>query len=95
MTFWLWEKFCLRLKSHFPSISQANMYFFDFGQNYFVWTKNILSEQMDQAFRSLITALQLPMFSFPKTDAEVRAFQDVWLLVIAAHTHASVCIRAG
>ena len=52
-------------------------------------------EQMDEAFRSLITALQLPMFSFPKTDAEVRAFHDVWLLVIAVHTHASVCIRAG
>ena len=34
------EKFCPRLKSHFPSISQANMYFFSLGKNFFVRNKN-------------------------------------------------------
>ena len=52
-------------------------------------------EQMGQAFRSLNTALQIRMFRFPNTDAEVLAFLDVWLLLIAAHTHASVRTRSG
>ena len=48
------KKFCPLLKTHFPSIAQANMYFFSIKKN-FVWTKifcvdkNILSWQMDEA----------------------------------------------
>ena len=45
-------------------------------------------EQMDEAFRSLITALQLPMFGFPKTDAEVRAFHDVCVVIGDSRTYA-------
>ena len=37
------------LKTQFPSISQANMYFFSIGKFFFVWTKNILSRQTDGA----------------------------------------------
>ena len=38
------EKTFSWLKSHFQSISQANMYFFSLGQNLLSVTKHILSE---------------------------------------------------
>ena len=37
------DKIFPTLKSHFPSISQAKMYFFSLGQFFFVWDKNVLS----------------------------------------------------
>ena len=43
------KKFCPWLKTQFPSISQANMYFFSIGKNFFVRTRNILSRQTDGA----------------------------------------------
>ena len=39
------KKFCPWLKSHFPSISQANMYFFRLGQNFLSAIENIMSDR--------------------------------------------------
>ena len=43
------EKNCLRLKSHFPSISQVNICFFSGIQKFLPGTKMILSGQKDEA----------------------------------------------
>ena len=66
------------LKSHFPSISQAKIYFFSLGKK-FIQAKSILSRQMDGALWSLFRAKKTFFMMIAKSYLSLELLQYCWL----------------